>query len=414
VAASLTVVIPVRAAGRGMPAKNLRVVAGRPLLDWTVEAALGAASVAWVVVSTDDPAVMAHLSGRQSWRDRVFPHRWSAGSAPDGVVTDDVLLEFLGSPLGRVASDVALVQATNPLLRADDIEGAYRLYRSGYDSVLTVVRQRRFLWAHDHSGAYSPDYLPERRPRRRDFAGHLVENGALYITGRNRLAGERARISGRIGLYEMPPETYTEVEGPDDLDIVESLLRRRFVAGLDTDELPLRDIRMVLTGVDGVLTDNGMTYHSDGSESKTYSARDSKGFEELRRAGILTGLVTSERGPQIRARASKIKADILIMGSVNKLDEVRRICRERSMSLAEVAYVGDDAYDRELLANVGFAACPADAMTAAADVVHHQTRSAGGHGAFREVADLILSAQGELTPGNATAYTLADQAAGYV
>jgi len=404
VTASLTVVVPVIPGPGGAAADALRVIAGRPLLDWGVEASLRAASVAWVVVSTTDPAVSAHLAGRPAWRDRVFLHQPSTTGA--AASTDRAVLDFLGSPLGRVATDVAVVGPANPFLRSADVDGAYQLYRRGYDSVLSVVRQRRFVWADGPVGAVCTDYDPAQRPHWSEFPGHLVENGALYITAREFLLAARARVSGRTGLYEMPADSYTEIFGPDDVAVAETLLRRRFIAGTEHDQLPLHGIRMVLAGVDGVLTDNGIMCGADGGESKTYNARDSKGFELLRRAGILTGLVTAERGPQISARAAKMKADILVMGSVNKLAEVRRICRERALSLAEVAYIGDDVQDGELLAHVGFAAAPADAMTAVIDLVHHRTQAAGGRGAFREVADLILAA-------HAAEPSVADQAGGY-
>ena len=147
----------------------------------------------------------------------------------------------------------------------------------------------------------------------------------------------------------------------------------------------------MLTDVDGVLTDNGMTYSSDGSESKTYSARDGKGFELLRRAGIRTGILTSEDGPQIRARAKKLQVDALYAGTADKLADAKELCARWSLSLDEVAFIGDDVHDVELLRAVGLAACPADAVPAARAAAVHHCRAAGGHGAFRELADAILA-----------------------
>ena len=105
----------------------------------------------------------------------------------------------------------------------------------------------------------------------------------------------------------------------------------------------------MLTDVDGVLTDNGMTYSSDGSESKTYSARDGKGFELLRRAGIRTGILTSEDGPQIRARAKKLQVDALYAGTADKLADAKELCARWSLQLDEVAFIGDDVHDVGLL-----------------------------------------------------------------
>ena len=359
---------------------------GRPLLDWTVQAALGARCVDRVLVSTDDPAIRAHVTA--TWPGRVALPARSPATASDTATTESVLVDVLGTPEAADADEIGLVQATSPLLRPEDLDGAHALLRSGFDSVLSVVRQRRFRWSGGPEGA-SADYDPAARPRRQQLAGHLVENGALYLTSRAALARTGVRISGRIGLWEMPEESYTEVDEPADLVIVDALLRRR-----ERPVVPVTGaerIRLVLTDVDGVLTDNGMTYSSDGSESKTYSARDGKGFELLRRAGIRTGILTSEDGPQIRARAKKLQVDALYAGTADKLADAKELCARWSLQLDEVAFIGDDVHDVGLLSAVGLAACPADAVPAARAAAVHHCRAAGGHGAFREFADAILA-----------------------
>jgi N-acylneuraminate cytidylyltransferase len=383
---TLAIVIPARAGSKGVPGKNLARVGGRPLLDWTVEAALAARCVDRVLVSTDDPAVREHVT--TTWPSRVGLPARSPATASDTATTESVLLDVLGTPEAEGIDEVGLVQATSPLLRAEDLDGAYALLHTGFDSVLSVVRQRRFRWESSLEGA-RPDYDPAARPRRQQLAGHLVENGALYLTNRAALARSGVRISGRIGLWEMPEDSYTEVDEPSDLVIVDALLRRR-----DQPVEPLRGtarIRLVLTDVDGVLTDNGMTYSSDGSESKTYSARDGKGFELLRRAGIRTGILTSEDGPQIHARAAKLQVDALRAGTTDKLADAKELCARWSIGLDEVAFIGDDVHDVGLLRAVGLAACPADAVAAARAAAVHHCRAAGGHGAFRELADAILA-----------------------
>ena len=347
--AGLAVVIPVRAGSKGVPGKNLARVGGRPLLDWTVEAALAARCVGRVLVSTDSAAIREHVTA--TWPGRVALPARSPATASDTATTESVLVDVLDTPEAADADEIGLVQATSPLLRAEDLDGAYALLHSGFDSVLSVVRQRRFRWSEGPDGAHA-DYDPAARPRRQQLAGHLVENGALYLTSRAALARTGVRISGRHRAVGDAEESYTEVDEPADLVIVDALLRRR-----ERPVVPVTGaerIRLVLTDVDGVLTDNGMTYSSDGSESKTYSARDGKGFELLRRAGIRTGILTSEDGPQIRARAKKLQVDALYAGTADKLADAKELCARWSLQLDEVAFIGDDVHDVELLPPSGW------------------------------------------------------------
>lgn len=391
-AEGLTAFIPVRGGSRGVPGKNLRIVAGKPLMDWTVEACLGAQCVHRVVVSTDDPGIGDHVAKRQArWSNRVEVHHRSAGSATDTASSESVMLEYV---MGSEEAHIALVQATSPLLASSDVDRAWAMYRNPqWDSVLSVVRQTRFRWRADEGGAVSLDYEPVRRPRRQEFAGHLVENGAIYVTSRQALMRSGCRISGRIGLVEMAPNTYTEVDEPDDLEIVTALLRaRRADARTMSAVGPLGPVRLVIADVDGVLTNNGMTYSTDGGEAKTYNARDGKGFELLRLADIRTAIITSERGSQIEARGKKLRVDALVMGSSDKLEDGKRICADLGVGLDETAFIGDDIQDLHLLQAVRLSACPADAVSLVRDCVDHVGRVNGGAGAFRELADLVLGA----------------------
>jgi CMP-N-acetylneuraminic acid synthetase len=154
---TLAVVIPVRAGSKGVPGKNLARVGGRPLLDWTVEAALAARCVDRVLVSTDSAAVRAHV--RATWPGRVALPARSPATASDTATTESVLVDVLGTPEAAGADEIGLVQATSPLLRAEDLDGAYALLHSGFDSVLSVVRQRRFRWSEGPDGAHA-DYDP--------------------------------------------------------------------------------------------------------------------------------------------------------------------------------------------------------------------------------------------------------------
>ena len=154
-------------------------------------------------------------------------------------------------------------------------------------------------------------------------------------------------------------------------------------------------LRLVITDVDGVLTDGGVYYSERGEELKRFSIRDGMGVERLAAAGIATGIVTGEQSPSLRRRAEKLGlGDRLRLGVKDKRLELGRLAESTHLALDEMAYIGDDVNDLgilELIGAAGLTGAPADAMPAVARVVHHITAARGGHGAFRELAEWILA-----------------------
>jgi 3-deoxy-D-manno-octulosonate 8-phosphate phosphatase (KDO 8-P phosphatase) len=155
-----------------------------------------------------------------------------------------------------------------------------------------------------------------------------------------------------------------------------------------------RQIRLLLTDCDGVLTDGGVYYSAAGEELKRFSVRDGMGIERLREfAGIETGIVTREDAGPVVARAGKLAIAELHTGAHDKLAVVRGIAERRQISARQIAFVGDDANDLSVMRAVGFSACPADAAGEVLDIAHYVCRNRGGHGALREVAELLIAAR---------------------
>ncbi len=159
-------------------------------------------------------------------------------------------------------------------------------------------------------------------------------------------------------------------------------------------------IRLVVSDVDGVLTDAGVYYSAEGEALKRFSMRDGMGVELLGRAGIRTALLTREQSPIVAARARKLQIDTLWSGELDKRQALPRLVQELSVPAQAVAYIGDDVNDLGALgwvAEAGLAVCPADAVPKVLAAVHFVTAARGGHGAFRELCDLILDNQKEHT-----------------
>lgn len=388
--------IPVRGGSKSIPLKNIKPMCGKPLVYWTVAAACGCDKIDKVYVATDSDKIRATLLEIQKAETNIAFEKLevigrSTESASDTASTEFAMLEFAEN---YDFDHIVLIQATSPLLTADDLNRGFARYEEAdTDSVLSVVRQKRFNWAVEEDGtaqALNYDYF--HRPRRQEFDGYCVENGAFYITSKKRLQETGNRISGRIKAVEMSEDTFYEIDEPSDWQIIENMLERRLRSANSEDlEHGVKKIKMFLTDCDGCLTDGGMYYSESGDELKKFSALDGLGFRLMRGRGILCGIITGENRELVARRAEKLKLDILRMGVSDKLSVVQEICGEQGITLQEVAYVGDDINDKELLQAVGFSASVPGAMEEIKEIADYVTKRPGGSGAVREVIEYILN-----------------------
>jgi len=145
-----------------------------------------------------------------------------------------------------------------------------------------------------------------------------------------------------------------------------------------------------LTDVDCVLTDGGMYYTENGDIMKKFHTRDGMGVSLLRKKKIATIIITKEKTKFVKKWAKNMNVEKLYDGIQKKEDLVIKICNKYNVTLQELAYIGDDVNDLELLKKVGLSATPADGITDAKKICNYICKSKGGEGAFRELADLIL------------------------
>lgn len=383
--------IPVRGGSKSIPLKNIKPISGRPLVYWTVKAACGCKYIDKVYVATDSEIIKRTVESFGTRNDKelfvkVEVIGRSAESASDTASTEFAMLEFAGK---YDFDNIVLVQATSPLLQSSDLDRGFETFvENGVDSVLSVVQQKRFHWVNDENGfAHPTNYDVFHRPRRQEFDGYLVENGAFYITSKSDLVKSQNRVSGNIKAVEMNEDTFFEIDEPSDWVIIEALMRKNGI----TAPVEIPEIKMLLTDCDGCLTDGGMYYSEHGDELKKFNTRDGMGFALLKQNGIITGIVTNEDVDLNRRRAKKLKLDILEAGCKDKVAAVKRICEERDIDPGNVCYIGDDINDLEVINMVGFGCCPADAMPIVKEAADFVTERAGGVGVIREIVELILT-----------------------
>jgi YrbI family 3-deoxy-D-manno-octulosonate 8-phosphate phosphatase len=388
--------IPLRGGSKSIPSKNIMPLADRPLAYWVLDAATGSRLIERVFVATDCPEIRRVIEAYGDPKIEVVGR--GAETATDTASTEAAMLEFAAD---RDFETMVLIQATSPLLKSDDLDrGLESFHAEQADSLVSTVAQKRFTWSLGSDGAKPTNYRPDRRPRRQDFEPFYVENGAFYICSRRGLLEHKCRLFGRIAMCVMAEDSYHELDELSDFEVIEQKLFRRrgassqWVPGqlrIAHDELRRRaaGIKLVISDVDGVLTDSGMYYSEAGDELKKFNTRDGKGFELLRHAGLKTAIITSENTRLVARRAEKLKIDFLRQGAVDKLPALTEVLREACVTAGAAAYIGDDLADLTVMECVGLAVCPADAVPEICSAAHYVCAARGGEGVVRELQALL-------------------------
>ena len=211
--------IPLRGGSESIPLKNIKLLNRRPLAYYALDAATQCDLIDTVVVTTDSDEIAKVIKEYPS--DKIIVMGRTPEVSTNVSPTIDVVLEISQQ---IKFNNLVLVQATSPLVSVDDITRGLQLLAQGYDSVLSVVRQHRFIWDED---THLPNYPMPNKPRRQDWRGILVENGAFYINSRENVLRDKFYLSGKIGLCEMAEDTYVEIDEEHDWLMMEQILQKR-------------------------------------------------------------------------------------------------------------------------------------------------------------------------------------------
>jgi len=211
--------IPLRGGSKSIPRKNIKLLAGKPLCAWVIEAAHEAAIFDRICVSTDSEEIAAVVRILETPVEIIIR---PAEYATDTASTESVMTHAAS----MMDFDImTTIQATSPLTRPDDFRLAFEQFSEQQaDSLLTCVRTKRFFWNEDGTAI---NYDPLHRPMRQQFRGTLMENGAFYFTRRNILESGHCRLGGKISVYEMPEYMALEIDEPEDWLRMEQMILER-------------------------------------------------------------------------------------------------------------------------------------------------------------------------------------------
>lgn len=373
-------IVPLRGGSKSIPDKNIKLIAGKPLCTWVLEALKNSGCADKIIVSTDSEKISQIVKNLNLGVDII--------KRPDELATDHASTEDVVKHVLKTlpAKTVILAQATSPQTQAEDFKKALTLFKQKkYDSLVTAVRIKRFFW----NDAGKPlNYTPNKRPMRQNFNGSLMENGAFYIsTASLYLKKPSSRLGGKIGVYEMDENNAVELDEPQDWLAVENfLLRYRS----DFEKI-IKKIKYLILDVDGTLTDAGMYYSSEGDALKKFNTKDGVGIRLIKeKLGIKTILMTSENSPIVSKRADKLGIQDVYLGIHDKAKKLLEINTQKDISLEQIAYMGDDLNDLEALKIVGLRACPNNAVNEIKVLAHFISKKNGGDGAVRDLCDFML------------------------
>ncbi|XP_068444474.1 N-acylneuraminate cytidylyltransferase A [Clinocottus analis] len=376
-----------RGGSKGIPLKNIKMLAGVPLLGWVLRAAVDSEMFDSVWVSTDHDEIEKVA---KSWGAKV--HRRSPEVSRDSSTSLETIQEFV-----RINPEIDVVcniQATSPCLHPFHLTEALEMItQQDYDSVFSVVRRHQFRWQEVKKGSgeiTKPLNLdPSSRPRRQDWDGELCENGSFYFTTRDNLVTKGLLQGSKVAYYEMLPEYSVDIDVDIDWPVAEQRVLRYGYFGRATPEV----VRLMFCNVSGCLTEGRIFLSKSGEEMVSVHTRDTAGIRMLQKENMEVVLLTSKVDSVSRsladALARRTGCEVVEVGD-EPLDDLRPMVETRKLGWKDVAYMGVDSQDVDCLNLAGLSAVPRDAPMVAVNATKYTCRRAGGAGAVREFAEHIL------------------------
>lgn len=395
-------VIPARGGSKGIPRKNIRDFAGYPLIAYSIQAGLLAETVTRVVVSTDDEHI-AEVA-RQYGAETPFlrPSELAQDRTPDLPLFDHAL-GWLAEHENYHPDAVVQLRPTSPIRPVGLVDEAVRILMAHPEAdcvrgVVPAGQNPHKMWRIDESSGRMKNLLDVPGIAEPYNAPRQALPPVYWQTGhvdaiRTRCILEKRSLTGDVILPVMvAPEFTVDLDNLRDWQRAEWLV---WYGGLDmvtpgNFRRPLpNDVGLVVFDFDGVMTDNRVWVNQDGVESVAAFRSDSLGISALLKAGIPAMVLSTETNPVVAARCQKLKLPLL-QGVQDKASSLITVLNELGMDHSRVVYVGNDVNDLPCFPVVGCAVAVADAEAAVLRQADLVLSRKGGHGAVREVCDLIL------------------------
>ena len=379
-------VIPARGGSKGIPLKNIKLIGGKPLIAYSIEAAKKSRLINKIYVSTDHSGIAEIAEGYgASVIKRPSEISGDAASSESAVLH---ALDHIKKNECYEADICVLLQCTSPLTAIEDIDGTIEnLISNNSDSALSVTPFHYFLWRiDDKQNAVGINHDMRIRALRQNRTNQYLETGAIYAFRVKGFIKAKHRFFGKTTAYIMPPERCLEIDDPIDISIAQAIILENKKAN-QLQFLP-KKIDAIVFDFDGVFTDNKVMVDENGKESVFCNRSDGLGLAKLKALNIPMLVLSSEKNQVVNERCKKLGIRC-IHGREGKIGSLLKWIKTNKFKLENTIYLGNDINDTECLMQVGCAVVVKDAhddVNRLADIILQKT---GGNGAIRELIDLI-------------------------
>lgn len=384
---NILAIIPARGGSKGIPHKNVRLLAGEPLIAHTIKSAQKSKFITRIIVSTDDPEIAGISKDCESeviWR----PPELSGDTA----TSESALLhslEYLKTTEDYHPDLVVFLQCTSPLTTAEDIDGTIQiLIDKKADSAFAATHFHYFLWKQENDGeATGINHNKSVRPMRQQREPQYIETGAVYVMHTEGFLKAKHRFFGKTVMHVTPSERRWEIDEPIDFSIAEVLIweqnKVRNMAGLPNP------ISGIVLDFDGVFTDNRVIVHEDGSEAVVCNRSDGLGLSHIKKLNIPLLVLSTEKNSVVTKRCEKLEIPCK-QNISDKKSELKKWLQETLLNPTNVIYVGNDVNDISCMRFVGCGIAVGDADPEVKTLAKIILNANGGNGAIRELCDLIM------------------------
>ena len=397
--------IPARGGSKGIPRKNIRSFAGYPLIAWSIAAGLQAHTVNRVIVSTDDDEIASVAREYGAETPFIRPHELAQDHTNDLPVFEHAL-KWLEDIESYKPDIVIQLRPTSPIRPKDCVDGATKILIENpeADCVRGVVPAGQNPYKMWHFNGYNKAMKPllEMEGIREPYnaprqilpsvywqTGHIDAIRTATITRKHSLTGSMVYPLVIEPHYTVDIDTLAEWAKYESL--VYSGLEMVTPAGKARRPMP-KKIDLIICDFDGVLTDNRVWTDQDGKESIAAWRSDSLRLGELRAQGVEVMIISSEPNTVVATRAKKMGVEAIHgVGLQEKGRVMREVLEQKKVPAENVIYIGNDLNDLPCFEVAGWSVAVADAYPEVIRAADHVLTKIGGHGALRELCDLILS-----------------------